>query len=57
MVLIYWATHALQGWKQMVTTVKTEVKPQKSTKYGLYIETHIHEDGIISNRELVCHGE
>jgi len=57
MVQICWATHALQGQKQLDATTKIKANLEKLAQFGLYVETHLHEDGIISNRKLVCYGE
>jgi len=57
MVQICWATHALQGWKQLDAMTKFKAKLKKPAQFGSQIETHLREDGIISNRKLVCYGE
>jgi len=37
--------------------MQIKVNLKKLTQYELETETRLHEDGIVSNRELVCHGE
>ena len=36
---------------------KFEANLKKLSQFGLQIETHLYEVGIVSNRKLVCYGE
>ena len=57
MVYICWASHALQGRRQKEAIVYTKAKLKKPSKFGLWVETHSHEVGIVSNRKSACYGE
>jgi len=57
MVYIYWASHALQGWKQKAVIARAKTNLEKPSKFGLQTETRLHEVGIVSNRKSACYGE
>ena len=50
MVLVCWATHVLQRWKQKVAKKQFEANLKKSSWFGLSSEIRGYEVEIVSNR-------
>lgn len=57
MVLISWATHALQWLLQRAAKGRPGANLKKQSQSRLFSATREHEEGIGSNRKSACCGE
>ena len=57
MALTGWATHVLQWRPQWVAIGQPKANLKKTSQFGLYSATRVHEVGIASNRGSERRGE
>ena len=57
MALTGWATHVLQWRLQWVAIGQPKANLKKTSQFGLYSATRVHEGGIASNRWSAYSGE